>query len=266
MSVAKFTSGIALGMLLFTLATPAKSEPAKAPLPPAETLLKKVVERAKDEDVNDLNFRNRYSFTRVRITEELNARGKVTKHEEKKGVNNPPPTPAVVSVPVVRTTLAAPAPAASGTRTNLQGKAFDKKDFMLDQDMINRFEFKVTGREMIDGRPALIMDFHPAHKKLPVKNFKDRFINKAAGRVWIDEGDSVLVKADLHLTESVNVVGGLVGAVKKFIYGFDRIRTRDGLWYTASVHWQLDGREVFSRKIMEYTERRQDVRKVERGS
>lgn len=266
MSFTKFISSFLLGMLLFAWGTLSKAEPVNPPLPPVETVLKKVVERAKDEDANDLNFRNRYSFMRVRITEELNAKGKVTKHEEKKGFNNPPLTPAVVSVPMVRTTLAAPAPAASGTRTNLQGKAFDKKDFMLDQEMINRFEFKVTGREMIDGRPALILDFHPAHKKLPVKNFKDRFINKAAGRVWIDEGDSVLVKADLHLTESVNVVGGLVGAVKKFKYGFDRLRTSDGLWYTASVNWQLEGREIFSRKIMEYTERRQDVRKVERGS
>ncbi len=266
MSVANLSSRFLLGMLLITLTTLLKAEPANTSLPPVETVLNKVVERAKEEDANDINFRNRYSFTRVRITEELNAKGKVTKHEEKKGVNNPPPTPAVGSVPVVKTTLASPAPAAIGTRTNLQGKAFDKKDFMLDQEMINRFEFKVVGRERIDGRPALIMDFHPALKKLPVKNFKDRFINKAAGRVWIDEGDWVLVKADLHLTEGVNVVGGLVGAVKKFNYGFDRIRTRDGLWYTASVNWQLEGREVFSRKIMEYSERRQDVRKVDRGS
>jgi hypothetical protein len=95
----------------------------------------------------------------------------------------------------------------------VRGKAFKKDDFALNNDLFGRFDFTVAGREVLNGRSALIVDFQPAKKNVPVRNLKDRFINKAAGRVWVDEADYKLVKADLHLTERVNVVGGLVGAV-----------------------------------------------------
>src|SRR5438445_218440 len=81
---------------------------------------------------------------------------------------------------------------------------------------------------------------------------RGRFINKAAGRVWVDEEDSVLVKAELYLTDKVNVLGGLVGAVWKFNYGFHRERMPDGLWYTRTVDWHLEGREVIVRRTVDY--------------
>ena len=58
----------------------------------------------------------------------------------------------------------------------------------------------------------------PLNDHLPVNQFADKFINKAAGRVWIDEEDYAIAQAQLHLTEQVNVLGGIVGAVWKFTY------------------------------------------------
>ena len=107
-----------------------------------------------------------------------------------------------------------------------------------------------------------MLEFKPAKKNLPERNIKDRFINKAAGRVWVDEADYVIAKADVHLTESVNVVGGLVGAVWKFNYSFDRERTSDGLWFTRAVDWHLEGREVVFRRAIDYHEGKTGVRKA----
>jgi len=226
--------------LLLAGAPAAALNEAGPPLPPVETVLQRVAEQSAKADENEQAFQERYYFTRTRVTEYRNSKGGVKKREEKKRENDP----------------------RQKTHSNGRGKGFEKSDFAPNGDLLGRFEFTVTGREVLNGRPALIMDFQPAAKKLPERNFKDRFINKAAGRIWVDEADYTLVKADLHLTERVNVVGGLVGAVWKFTFGFIRERMPDGLWFTRASNWHLEGRELFVQRTVDYHEEKTDVRKV----
>jgi hypothetical protein len=150
----------------------------------------------------------------------------------------------------------------SETQSNVRGKAFEKSDFPLGDDLISRFDFTLVRRELISGRPVLVIDFTPVKKKVPEKSIKEKFLNKAAGRVWVDEVDSVPVKADLHLSAPVSVLGGLVGAVQKFTFSFNRQRTPEGIWFTLDSDWHLEGREVFFRRIIDYHEETTNVLRV----
>ncbi len=253
-------------LLAATMSLPAvnNSEPA---LPPIETVLKRVAAQAEKEDQNTQEFRQRYAYTRTRVTEYRNSKGEVKKREEKKGRNDPQPKAVVAPVqPVVakpvRTDSAKSNQPVSDSHSNVRGKAFKKTDFVLDEDLIGRFVFTVVGRGVVNGRPALIVDFQPAKKKLPVRNLKDKFINRAAGRVWVDEADYALAKVDLRLTEKVNVVGGLVGAVWKFNFDFLRERTPEGYWFIRDSNWHLEGREVFVHRTVDYHEQRTGVRRA----
>jgi hypothetical protein len=249
------------------LAFPGAQQAAETPLPSVDTVLKRVVETSEKENENDRAFNQHYGYTRTKLTEYRNSRGDLKKREEKRSRNNPEVAPAAFR-PVPSETKAEPEKSAGNkgavtdANSNVRGKAFEKRDFALNDDLLGRFQFTLTGRETVNGRPALVLEFKPRNKDLPERNIKDRFINKAAGRLWVDEGDSALVKAALHLTEKVNVVGGLVGAVWKFDYGFDRQRTMDGLWFTRSVDWHLEGREVIVRRAVDYHEEKSEVRKV----
>ena len=78
----------------------------------------------------------------------------------------------------------------------------------------------------------------------------------------MDEADYAIAKADLHLTQQVNVLGGLVGAVWKFTYSFERDRTPEGFWFARHVDWHLEGREVFFHRIVDYHEQKIDEQKV----
>ena len=78
----------------------------------------------------------------------------------------------------------------------------------------------------------------------------------------MDEGDYCVVKADVHLTQKVNVGFGLIGAVWKFDYGFERGRTDDGLWFTRDVNWHLEGREVVINRQVDYHEKMIDIRRT----
>jgi hypothetical protein len=252
-------------VLLFFAASANAGEITTNGLPDIDDVLKRVLNRAEVEGRNDREFREHYAFTRTKISEYRNSKGKLKKQEVKRSVNEP--APHVGETPEA---LGGDGEPDEHDRRELhqdpngdvKGRAFEKSDFQLTEDLLKRYTCTLVGRETIRERPALVIDFKPASDDLPVRNLKDRFINKGAGRVWVDEADAALVKVDVHLTESVNVVGGLVGAVHQCSYQFDRQRTADGLWFTTRVTWHLEGRQVFVHRIIDYQETRGNIRKV----
>jgi len=260
-----------------------RSSPAQdETLPSVDFALKHIRMMANQEQGNDRLFRLRYAFVQTTTTRELDAKGRLKKNDTVKNRNNPHIVPASFnrSAPSAdpaggdhslsprdtaggRTKTVPMAPAAGSSKDDeSDSKPFEKEEFAINDDLLSRFDFTVVKREQINGRNTLIIDFKPANKKLPSRSLKDRFINKTAGRVWVDEGDWMLAKIDFHLIDSVHVVGGLVGSVKAFNFHLDRCRTPDALWYTTDTNWHLEGREFFSRKILECEEHRSDIRKV----
>ena len=237
------------------------TQASSQPMPPIESVLKQVIAKAENEQDNDRQFRKRYAYTRTKVTEYLDAKGQLKRRQEKTGRNVPRQfRPAVPSDNSSATNRNSPPLTRPDKDRNIERREFEKSDFALDGDLLNRFQFTLVGREFLYGRSALVIDFHPAKKDLPVHSFQDRFLNKAAGRVWVDEIESVVVKADLYLTDKVNVAGGLVGAVGKFTYQFDRERTSDGLWFTRQVKWHLEGRQIFVHKVIDHFEEKKDVK------
>src|SRR5262245_2674327 len=233
----------------------------------AHVFLDRLLERAKVEGKERREFKAHYAYTGSKVTEHRTSKGKLKHREVEPIEHNPKPLATRASQRVSDSADRRDgATADQGLRQDAQGdvkgRAFERSDFPLTADLLKRFQFAAAGKEILNGRSVLIIDFKPASGDLPVHSIKDRFINKAAGRVWIDEMEFALVKVDLHLTESVNVIGGLVGAVRQCNYQFERERTPDGLWFTKQVNWHLEGRQVFVNKTIDYHEMRENVRKV----
>ena len=224
--------------LLLSRATIMAVDSAHPPLPPVETVLERLVEQSQKEATNELAFKQRYCFTRSKTNEVRNSRGELNKREVKTQVNKPSPKPGKHDD-------------APETQTHTRGRPDRKSDFTVEREFLQRFEVTLGGRETLNGRPALILDLVPAPKKPPAHDLKDRIINKMAGRAWVDEAEWVLVQGDFHLTEKVNVVAGLVGAIAKFTLTFNRTRTADGLWFTHHLDWHLEGREIFVYRTMD---------------
>jgi hypothetical protein len=57
------------------------------------------------------------------------------------------------------------------------------------------------------------------------------------------------------------VFGGLVGAVRKFTFAFERERVAEALWFTRRTTWHLEGREVFAQRVIDFREERSEVHK-----
>ena len=264
MKATALTLAVLLALVRLALAQTNYAAASAKPLPTIDFLLQQVVARAvSQEDKNDNLFDMNYQYTRTRTWEYRNSAGELKSREEKRSVENKPlrmAAQAVASKPVLPPPVVKNEPV-SETHSNIRGKALKVKDYSI-PNLIKRFQFTIVGREMLNGRPTLVADFKPLNDHLPVNQFADKFINKAAGRVWIDEEDYAIAQAQLYLTEQVNVLGGLVGAVWKFTYAFTRLRTPEGYWFARSMDWHLEGREVVVNRIVDYHERKLDEQKI----
>ena len=233
-------------------------------------VLQQVVARAvSKEDTNDYLFDIHYQYTRTRTWDYRNGSGELKSHEEKSSLENKPQRMAAKAAKAAKAAGNPPPPPpptgkiepVSETHSNIRGKALQVKEFSI-PNLVKRFQFTLVGREMLNGRPTLVADFKPASDHLPVNSLADKFINKAAGRVWVDEEDYAIAQGQLHLTQQVNVFGGLVAAVWKFTYNFTRLRTPEGYWFARSLDWHLEGREAVFNRIVDYHERKLDEQKI----
>lgn len=235
--------------LLRALPAVCAEDAAAPPLPAVEAVLDRLVEQSQKEAANAREFKQRYHFTRSRATEVRNSKGEVNKREVKTQVNQP-------------ASISEPPDAAAENQSGRPSRPGRKMDFAVNRELLQRYQFTLVGREPVNGRPALILDLAPATRKPPEHDLKDRILNKMAGRVWVDEAEAVLVKADFHLTEKVNVVAGLVGAIASFSLSFNRARTAEGLWFTPHLNWHLDAREVFVHRTVNS---REEITEVQLG-
>jgi len=204
------------------------------------SILSGVIERAKTEDDNDRGFKQTYMFTREKVVEKYNSDGSLLSRQIKTGthrVRTTDPNQAMSNKTAVVGTPRSP-------RSAPQKQSFGRDD-LINPDMTNRFDFKLIGQEVLDGRNMYVIDFAPLNKILPENQIQDRFINKASGRVWIDTNDFAIAKADIHLTKPVEAGFGLIGALWKGTYSLDRGRTEDGYWFTRNTSWHAEGRLTF---------------------
>lgn len=237
---------LALAPSTFVVADPALSQPA------LREFILNVAQRTHATESAPEPFETRYEFIHTRITEERNPRGelkhrKVERNHHRPGASGKHPA---------QTTSSA------SSRNVKDDNDVSRDDFQLNAELLRRFSFHPAGEESVDGRPQQIIDFEPASDSLPVRGFKDKYINQTAGRLWIDSESQVLTRLQMRLRKPVNVWGGLLGAIWEFHFDLERAQTPDADWYTRQVRWHLKGRKLFVSKIIDFHEERTDVRRA----
>ncbi len=136
------------------------------------------------------------------------------------------------------------------------------KEWQFTDEMLARYTFKVTGQELLRGRPTWVVEFSPRSKDLPVKNVADRVANKVAGKVWVDAEDWELARMKFWLTEEVTLIGGIVGVLRKFELLLERVRVEPNAWLPKVVDFDMAGRELLTNKRIHYREEAKDFKRV----
>ena len=231
-----------------------RSAPASdGSLPMASEVMARVVQRAGDS-CRELEA-NKYAFEKCSINEELDASGKPTKTEEKtyeiipiQGV----PFSRLVKIENRKLTeeeIRVQNRRETEFRQRLAHKDGDSggKKNWLDNRVVDRFDFKVEGRDTFQGRPVLILSFRPKASRGPARTIEDKVLNRLAGTLWIDEQEAEITRLNVGLTEDLSLgLFGTIGSLKQFDLKLDRERLADGVWVTQKQAVVMSGRKLFS--------------------
>jgi hypothetical protein len=242
-----------------------------APLPSVAEILRKVVARAKW--VDQQGDHGQYSYDEVKVTEDLADDGTVKKKKEQ--IFHIAPIAGILYARMTKTggkpltgkdlkaeddlekkfrsRLANPKTAAEEKRKNLQ----------VNDELLSRYTFSLIGHDTIDGRDAYLIRFSPKSPSPPEKDMLDRFLNKMAGRVWVDSVDFEAARIEIELQETVDIWVGLVGSLKKLALTIEQRRMPDGLWVPAGSNGEIQSRKFLSSSRTRFREQPMEYKKPE---
>jgi hypothetical protein len=243
--------------LAATLGGPEAGETPTNALPSAEALRQGLAVRAPADARIEKEMEAHYRFTHTRVREEFNLKGKSRRREVQQEIHDPTSAKPATSRPVH-------GPAKKMSADDPPDEAYERKETIVTEELLRRFEFTPLGRELVEGAQLLKADFRPTASAPPAKGLLERFLSRMAGTIWVDETDFTVVRARFYLTEKLNVGAGVLGSVSSFDCRFERARTGDGTWYTRALEWRLECREFLVNKIIEQRESWNDLRKVQR--
>lgn len=244
-----------------------QSEPA-AKLPSSDEVMKKAVARAKYE--KDKKQEDRFAFTQLSVSEELDKNGKVKERNQY--------THQVVLVegrpyqrlvekngkPLTGDDLKKEAEREKKFRESIakppKKNDDDDDDLDLTEDVVARFQNHVIGKEEVSGRTAYKVTFLPRSDiKLPEKKRMDRFINRLEGTMWLDAETFALLKLDMHLTEPVSILG-VMANIRQLDLRMLQAMVAPDVFAPQEIEMRIDGRKLFSAMRLHQTVQFKDFR------
>jgi hypothetical protein len=264
--------GIGNWTLVILLSAFSSHAATNALVPPTfEQLSSNVVARSKFERTQ--NTTAQFSFSKLRVLEELDSKDKVTERKQSRQewfpINGSPFARTIErnGKPLTEKERQAEeereAAVRAGKRPARSPEATKRdKEWQFTDEMLARYAFKVTGQEMVRGRPAWVVEFAPKSKDLPVKQVADRVANKVAGKVWVDAEDWEVARLKVWLTEELTFIGGVAGVLRKFELLLDRARIEPNAWLPSKIDFEMAGRELLTNKRLRYHEEAKDFKRV----
>jgi hypothetical protein len=129
----------------------------------------------------------------------------------------------------------------TGDKKQPQG---DNRENFLTAELVTRFDFTLTGETNLNGRKTYQVFFQPKNPLLPVHRMLDRLLNQISGTLLIDAEEFEVARADVSLRSEVNLLGGLIGSLKKFDYTLERTRVAEGVWFSTLSSGDFQGRKL----------------------
>jgi hypothetical protein len=244
-----WTSALVAAVALSPFLIKARDAPS---LPGREEIVRKVVERAKAWKDKDENEEKQISYSQREVTNKLQADGALEDREEI--VYQVAPVKGEPTPKLIEKNGKPPSPSdrkEEEARLRKEREAFRKlkesnPEIELNEESVGKYDFEMAGEEVVEGRPAYVLTFKPKSKNLPVRRKLDYVLNRIAGKVWVDQEDYEIAKADMRLTESAQLWWGLLASLREFILVFEQTKLPDGCWFVKHYDITIDVRFLFT--------------------
>ena len=125
----------------------------------------------------------------------------------------------------------------------------ERRERAVVDELPSIYDFRMTGRDTIDGRTAISFTFDPQPGYDP-KTPEGRILNHFRGTAWIDEADRELVRLRVDCLESVSVKFGFIFRLLKGSRGVIERRKIDGeAWLPTYSRFTGSGRVFFVARV-----------------
>lgn len=197
-----------------------------------------------------------YCYSRLTVTEELDEQGHVKERKEKLyDVASTGEIPVLKLVKIngqavpearLRQEQAREARVRQQLSAKPEGSRRDMTEIVLTPDLVAKYQFTLEPSELVNGRPSYRVHFEPKPGELPVKELADRVFNHLSGKIWIDQEEFEIAKADLQLESEVKLWGGLLASLRKVSLTLTRTRIEPGVWFNNLATGQFQGRKLLA--------------------
>ncbi len=248
-------SRLSPALLLIGLSLPAWSATTvveSSPLPEADEVIRRFVERATAATTNlATGVQIHY---RTNITEKFDRKGRLDEREELLlRITTEGDSEAVELLQVDGRTPTDKERERSTRRFGGKPEEARKRDrpdrsrqlnAYLTLEVLSRYVFSVDGQEEVGGRPCFKVSFKPGTQLAKSDKMFERVLDRLTGIFWIDTQDYQLAQADIQLSESVPLWGGVLGGLEYLRLQIGRRRDAAGLWRDRIVEARFIGRAV----------------------
>jgi hypothetical protein len=253
-------------MLAALLAAAGPGHAQEPPLPDAQAFLADALKLARSNDL----VRSRYTFTDTETRYSYGTTGNVVKKQVRVYEVHPFPDPdltyrRLVSVNGVQPKdlavrdaehqrkvqewMARREQGGEDDRAARLRRQADERERAVVGELTSIYDFQMTGRETIDGRPAIVFTFDP-RPEYPPRTPEGRIIHHFRGRVWIDEQDREVARVRAEALESVSVKFGFIFRLLKGSRGLMERRKINGEdWLPTYSRFTGSGRVLFVARI-----------------
>lgn len=125
----------------------------------------------------------------------------------------------------------------------------ERKERAIIDELPTIYEFRMQGRELIDGRSAIAFVLHP-RPDAPTRSREAGIIKHFAGRIWLDEREFELVRADMESIDTVTYGWGIVARLGKgAVARFERRKLNGDVWLPIFAHFRATGRVMLVKSV-----------------
>ena len=124
----------------------------------------------------------------------------------------------------------------------------DKKEPEMIDEVLGIFDYRITGRDTVDGESAIVVSFTPRPGVKP-KTRPGKIMAKTEGRAWVHEADRQVVRVEAAAVQDVTVGFGLIARLHK---GSSIVVSRTLVgetWMPAGFEFSGTGRTLLFRKF-----------------
>ena len=127
------------------------------------------------------------------------------------------------------------------------GRTVSERPGVRLSSVLERYDFRAVGRETLDGRTAVVLEFAARAGERNIDN--DRVLRQLRGRLWVDEAEEEIARAELTNVAPLKFGFGLGASVSSLTTRIEFRKVDDAVWLPAEDETVARGRMLLLKRF-----------------